>query len=74
LEQGIRKTEEELQRPAMSNQLKLTPYHEEQNRRTAEANKKMPRATRESFKKQAQELRDFRRAHEQQYNSSNQSG
>lgn len=42
--------------------MKMTPYHEEQNRREAEANKKMPKISIEEFKKQVQKLKDQRKA------------
>jgi hypothetical protein len=45
-------------------ELKLTEYHLEQNRRALESNKRMPKVTREQFKEQAQALRDFRRQSE----------
>ncbi len=44
--------------------MKLTSYHQAQNKRTAEANKKMPKVSREEFKKQAQQLKDHREAQE----------
>ena len=46
----------------MNKEIKLTPYHEEQNKRESEANKKMPKLSREEFKKQAQLLRAHREA------------
>lgn len=41
--------------------LKLNENHQEQNKRALEANKKMPKATPERFKEQAEQLREFRR-------------
>ena len=46
----------------MSKEIKLTPYHEEMNKRALESNKKMPKTSREEFKKQAQLLRAHREA------------
>lgn len=45
-------------------QLKLTEYHEEQNRKEGESNKRMPKATAERFKEQAERLREARRQHD----------
>ena len=42
--------------------MKLTPYHEEKNKRTAETNNTMPKLSVERFKTQVQLLKDYRQA------------
>ena len=46
----------------MKQEIKLNQYHQEQNRKEAEANKKMPKASPEEFKRQSQALREHRQA------------
>lgn len=50
--------------------MKLTPYHEESNRKSLESVKKMPKISREQFKEQAQRLREYRLKTEGRKNTS----
>lgn len=46
----------------MEKKLKLTPQHEEHNKKSLESVKKIPKMSPAEFKKQAQQLREYREA------------